>query len=592
MKQDWNGTSEEYIRKYTRYKNQPFKTLVSFYQGHEKELIQTLFLLTAKESVVWIFPIVTSNIINFATYRGKYEVSYFVLNLFLSVFMLVVNFAAAYGSTVIYQRLTRNIEQNLRSSLVRKLQQLSISFHKEMQSGRLQSKIIRDVESVEAVLKMGMNTVVFTVLDLAVMLCVTMRKPVVLVFFLLTIPASVVTIQFFKKPIASRNRSFRRTMEHTQAMVGEMLELIPVTRAHGLENVEIKKMDSQLHHVNETGYQLDIWNMLFGTSGWAVFQLFQLLCLGFTGWLAYCGKLQIGEVVLYQTYFNSLVGRINGLINVYPHLSKGMESVHSIGEILLADDMENNPGKIRLPEMKGEVEFSHIHFSYEEGHKVLDDFNFKVNPGETIAFVGGSGEGKSTILNLLIGFLKPQEGSIRIDGVDLVDLDMQDFRQKIAMVPQNIVLFSGSIRENISYGMKNATEEQVNQAIREVGLEDLMEELPKGIDTKIGEHGGRLSGGQRQRIAIARAMIRQPQMIIFDEATSALDTISEKLVQEATEKLTKEHTTFIVAHRLSTIQNADRIVLMEKGKVEEVGTYQELMDKKGKFYQLRTLQGA
>lgn len=590
MKKDFTYTSDEYIKNYTKYKNQPLKMLISLYQGHGKEVAATFALMTAKESVIWILPIITANIINFATYMGKYSISYFIANMLLSIAFLILNFLAAYGSTVIYEKLTRNIEQNLRSSLVRKLQQLSISFHTEMQSGRLQSKIIRDVDGVETVLKMVMQSVLFAVLDLVVILCITMRKPIVLIFFLLTIPVSVATIQFFRRPIASKNRSFRKEMEQTQAMVAEMLELIPVTRAHGLEQYEIKKMDRQLSHIKEAGYRLDILNSLFGTSGWVVFQMFQLLCLGFTGWLAYRGKLAVGEVVLYQTYFSNLVGKINGLMTIYPQISKGMESINSIGEILLADDIENHSGTVELTDLNGEVQFSHIDFQYQEGHKILDDFNFKVQPGETIAFVGGSGEGKTTILNLLIGFLHPQKGEIRIDGVDLKNLDIQKFRHQIAMVPQNTILFSGTIRDNISYGVKNATKEQVNQVLQEVGLEDVISEMPEGIDTAIGEHGGRLSGGQRQRIAIARAMIRDPKMIIFDEATSALDTISEKKVQEATAKLTKNRTTFIVAHRLSTIQDADRIVVMENGKAAEVGNYQELMQKKGKFYQLRMIQ--
>ena len=186
----------------------------------------------------------------------------------------------------------------------------------------------------------------------------------------------------------------------------------------------------------------------------------------------------------------------------------------------------------------------------------------------------------------------PQKGEVRIDGVPLQELDVQEFRHQIAMVPQNTILFSGTIRDNIAYGVRHATKEQIDEVIREVGLEDVIAFLPEGVDTNVGEHGGRLSGGQRQRIAIARAMIRDPKIIILDEATSALDTLSERKVQEATAKLTRNRTTFIVAHRLSTVRDADRIVVIEKGKAAEVGTYQELMERKGKFYHLKTVQEA
>ena len=589
MSEEYLYSTDNYIKNYSKYRNQPLKVMLSLFHGHGRGLLATMAFLTAKESVIWILPVTTANIINFATYRGEYTVRYFLFNMALSVAVLLLNLGSAYGATVVYEKLTRNIEQNLRSSLVRKYQQLSISFHTETRTGRLQSKVIRDVDGVEDVLKIVMKSVFVAILDLVVILGMTMKNPVVLVFFLLTIPASVMAIQFFRRPIASRNRSFRKEMEHTQAMVAEMLELIPVTRAHGLEQMEIRKMDHQLSRINETGYRLDIWNTMFGTSGWVIFQLFQLLCLGFTGYLAWQGKLEVGEIVLYQTYFSNLVGKVNNLIGIYPQISKGIESIHSIGEVLLADDIEDHSGTKLLPDLKGEIDFSHIDFAYPKGNQILNDFTFHVKPGETIAFVGGSGEGKTTILNLLIGFMYPQKGEVRIDGVPLQEHDVQGFRHQIEMVPQNTILFSGTIRDNIAYGVRHATKEQIDEVIREVGLEDVIAFLPEGVDTNVGEHGGRLSGGQRQRIAIARAMIRDPKIIILDEATSALDTLSERKVQEATAKLTRNRTTFIVAHRLSTVRDADRIVVIEKGKAAEVGTYQELMERKGKFYHLKTV---
>ncbi len=220
----------------------------------------------------------------------------------------------------------------------------------------------------------------------------------------------------------------------------------------------------------------------------------------------------------------------------------------------------------------------------------MNDVSLKVEAGESIAFVGESGAGKSTILNLLIGFVPPANGKILIDGINMINLDLNEYRHQIAVVPQNTILFSGTIIDNITYGLEGVSRQEVEEVIREVGLWELIEKLPQGLDTQLGEHGDKLSGGQRQRISIARALIRKPKIIVFDEATSALDSASEKKVQEATSNMMKNCTTFLVAHRLSTIRNADRIVAMKEGRIVEVGTYEELMEKKGYFYELKSLQ--
>ena len=253
--------------------------------------------------------------------------------------------------------------------------------------------------------------------------------------------------------------------------------------------------------------------------------------------------------------------------------------------------METNNSIVPLGELKGGVEFVNVDFKYPGSDKwILKDFTLTVKPGESIAFVGESGAGKSTVLNLLIGFIPPTNGKVLIDRINMVNLDINEYRHQIAVVPQNTILFSGTIMDNITYGLKNVSEADVMEVIREVGLDDMIAKLPYGIHTQLGEHGDKLSGGQRQRISIARALIRRPKIIVFDEATSALDSASEKKVQEATNNMMKNCTTFLVAHRLSTIRNADRIVAMKEGRIVEVGSYEELMEKKGYFYELKALQ--
>ena len=305
------------------------------------------------------------------------------------------------------------------------------------------------------------------------------------------------------------------------------------------------------------------------------------------------GLIQIGDVTFYQSSFTTVVNQFTSLINLLPILTKGLESVTSIGEVLTSDDIEHNEGKLELTSLKGEYSFKNVTFSYRDSDQpVLNGFNLEVKAGETIALVGESGSGKTTALNLVIGFITPTDGRLLIDGHDVNDLNLRSYRRFISVVPQTPILFTGTVRENIVYGLDHVTDEEVEHAVEAANLKSVIAKLPKGLDTMIEEHGANLSGGQRQRISIARAIIRNPQVIILDEATSALDTISEKEIQDALDRLIQGRTTFIVAHRLSTVRGADRIVVLDKGKIREEGSYQELMALKGEFYEMERLQMA
>jgi ATP-binding cassette subfamily B protein len=314
-------------------------------------------------------------------------------------------------------------------------------------------------------------------------------------------------------------------------------------------------------------------------------------CLAFTGYLAYNGEIRVGDVILYQSFFTSILNQVSSLINIYPEIVKGFESINSVAEIFMSEDIEDNRDKKKVKNIKGNFRFENVEFKYNASDKpVLKDFNLEVKSGECIAFVGESGAGKTTILNLIIGFNKATKGRILIDNMDMSEINLNSYRKFIAVVPQNTILFSGTVRDNITYGLPSVSDEKLQEVIETANLSDVIKKLPKGLDTSIGEHGGMLSGGQRQRIAIARALIRNPQIIVLDEATSALDNISEMHVQKAMRNLIKGRTTFIVAHRLSTIRDADRIVVLKGGMCVECGTYDELIDKKGEFYNLRKLQ--
>ncbi len=583
---------ERFIESFKKYSDNPIRILLSIYKGNYGKFLLSVFFFFIKHSPVWMSPIVLANIINYVTLQDEHAMEKIAANVALMVFLILLNVPMNYLYVKYKSLAVRYVETGLRGALVKKLQQLSISYHKNMQSGRLQSKIMRDVEAVEALSTQMFVSILNIALNITVAMVVTVSKSfIVFIFFVLTVPVAAITMVSFKGVIKRRNQEFRKEMEGTSARVMEMVELIPVTRAHALEEEETEKVSEQLIEVAEKGYRLDIIQALFGSVGWAVVQVFQIICLAFTAVLAFKGTILIGDIALYQNYFSTIVQQVSAVITLIPTITKGLESVRSIGEVLSAEDVEENEGKELVEHVEGRFQFKNVKFHYSNnGNEVLNGLNLTVQPGETIALVGESGAGKTTILNLVIGFNMPSEGEVLLDGKSITEIDLRSYRRYLAVVPQNTILFSGTIRDNITYGMHDIDEDTLMEAINAANLSELIESLPDGLDTVIGEHGGKLSGGQRQRIAIARALIRNPKVIVLDEATSALDSISEKMIQEAINNLTANRTTFIVAHRLSTIKDADKIAVIHDGKCAEYGSYEELMELKGEFYKMKQIQ--
>lgn len=581
-----------FIECYKKHKGHPMQILLGLYKGNYHKFFLAVIFFFIKHAPVWVLPIVTANIINDITSGSPETYQNIIIQAMIMIVLVALNVPMNYMYTRYKSLATRYAETGLRRALVRKLQQLSISYHKETQSGRLQSKIMRDVEAVETLSTQMFLSILNIALNIAIALIVTINKSlVVFIFFLLTTPIAAATMVFFRNVMKKRNNEFRKEMEETSARVMEMVELIPVTRAHALEEEEVQKMSGQLFAVAEKGYRLDVIQSLFGSVGWAIFQIFQVVCLGFTGFLAIKGTVMPGDITLYQSYFATIVSQVSSLMSLIPTIAKGIESVNSIGEVLLEDDIEQNEGKEIIKDIYGEFDFKDVTFRYNNiDRPVLHNLNLHVDKGETIALVGESGAGKSTILNLVIGFNQVNSGEVLIDGHNMKDIDLRSYRKYLAVVPQTSILFSGTIRDNITYGVDNVDEATLDEIVKAANLTDLINSLPDELDTMVGEHGGKLSGGQRQRISIARALIRNPKVIVLDEATSALDSISEKLIQEALNNLTKDRTTFIVAHRLSTIKDADKIAVIADGHCVEYGTYDELMNLKGEFYQMKKIQ--
>lgn len=580
------------IKCYKQHAGHPIKILLGFFKMHKFQMAISSFSYIAKSLPVSIcLPIITANIIDAVVETPQSALKIFAQNGIFVLAVLACNFIFNTIHLVSFNKAKRTVEASLRGAMVRKLQQLTIKFHKETPSGKIQSKIMRDVEAIEGLTAQVFTTLLSIIVNFLVTLAIVLVKnTTVFIMVLVCAPTAALILRFFRGKISNTSHNFRKGMEKTSSEVMDMIELVPVTKAHALEEKEIEKLTCEVTTVAKQGYRMDYVQGMFYAAVWITFTIFQFLCLFTTGYMALKGQISVGEITLYQTYFSNLINHISGILGLLPQIVKGTESITSIGEIINDGNIDNSDNKEKLKDLRGTYLFKDVKFNYDQNTPVLRGLDLEVKEGETIALVGESGSGKSTILNLVIGFNLPDSGEVYVDGKNINDINLQSYRRFISVVPQNTVLFSGTIRENITYGRPDISEEELNYVIDMARLRSVIDKLPMGVDTKIGEHGGKLSGGQRQRISIARAIIRHPNVIIFDEATSALDTATEKEIQEAINNLCIGRTTFIVAHRLSTIRSADRIAVIKEGRCVEIGSYDELMAKKGEFYKLKELQ--
>ncbi|HUI28886.1 MAG TPA: ABC transporter ATP-binding protein [Candidatus Acidoferrales bacterium] len=578
----------------------PLKNLLRIYKGQNLKLVASIILFAIKHSPVWILPVIIAQMINIITDTAKYPI-HDLWTVGIIFFAIIIQNIPTHTLYVrVFSGALNTMQMNLRSAIVRRLQELSISFHDNFQSGRLQTKVLRDVETLEILSRNIMNSVMPAILTIIVAFSVTiLRQPLVAVFYLVSIPISSSLVFVFSKRMTARNKEYRSEIESLSANVVEMIQMIPVTRAHGVEEAEVTKIRSRLERLKTRGIRLEVVGALFGASSWTSFQVIMLICLMFTSILAYRKMISIGDVVLFQSYFAMIVGAVNLILNSYPDLARGFESIRSIAEILESPDIEHNEGKRKVDSVNGYFVFDHVSYTYpidpfspdnKAQRPAVSDIDLYVQPGESVAFVGESGSGKSTLMNLVIGFRRPTQGRILLDGIDMQALDLRTYRRFLAVVPQTTLLFSGTVRENILYGLDKIDDKRLWEILEMANAAEFVSKLPHTLDTTLGELGTRLSGGQRQRIAIARAIIRNPKVIVLDEATSSLDVASESQIQEALLRLVTGRTTFIVAHRLSTIRNADRIMVMKNGSVVESGTHEDLMNSKGEFYRFKLLQ--
>jgi ATP-binding cassette subfamily B protein len=573
--------------------SRPGRTLWKLFADQRGKVYGSIALFIVKQSPASLMPLAVGMIVDALTplRDGSFHRVLWIAGGYL--FLLAQNPLLHTVFARMMSGILRRMQFTLRSGLVERLQQLAMTFHEEKQSSALQTKILRDVDAIDTLCRYlvlnGLNGLLVIVY---VTIIALVRQPLLALYFLLTVPAGIALLKLFDRRFREQYQALRMETEQMNARVGDMLLMLPVTRAHGLEEQEMRSVRSAFHSVRKRGLRVDTVTEMFASSSWFTFMAFQLACLVFSAWLVTRHKITVGDAVMYHTYFGMLIGAVQQALGVFPALAQGREAIRSIGEILEAPQVENYDGKPSAPiPLRGEIVFDHVNFQYPRGREVaLRDISLRIAPGETVAFVGESGAGKSTMVNLAIGFRSPTTGRVLLDGQDMRTLDLRTYRRQIGVVPQATILFNGTLRDNVTYGLDHISDARLWEILAEANLTEFVRSLPQQLDTPLGENATRLSGGQRQRLAIARALIRDPRVILLDEATSALDTESERLVQNALTRLTKGRTTLIVAHRFSTIRQAHRIVVLQGGTIIEVGTQAELRAMEGHFSRLANLQ--
>ena len=504
--------------------------------------------------------------------------------------LLIVQAVAGFFRIMIFVNVTEKSLANIRKEVYAKLIQMPMSFFAERRVGELNSRIASDTAQIQETLTSTLAEFIrqlTMIIGGIIVLAVSSIK--LTIFIVAVLPTVMIIAVLFGKFIRKFSKKVQSEVADSNTIVDETLQGIQSVKSYVNEWFEIRRYGKQIDIVAKTAIKGGLYRA--SMASFIILGVFGSLIaiIWFAVHMIHTGELAEGQLLEFLLYAVFIGGSVGGLANVYASIQKTIGATEDLFEIL---DQEGEPVELIKPEkmnkFNGEIEFVDVHFSYPSRatQKVLNGISFHVKPGDQVALVGMSGAGKSTIIQLLSRFFDPTHGEINFDTKAATTYNLSELRNEMALVPQEVLLFGGSIKENIAYGKPGANDEEIMEAAKKANAHDFIESFPDGYETTVGERGIQLSGGQRQRVAIARAVLKNPKILLLDEATSSLDSESEKLVQGALDTLMKGRTSIVIAHRLSTIKNADQILVMKDGEIVECGTHKSLQAQNGLYQQL------
>jgi ATP-binding cassette, subfamily B, putative efflux pump len=571
---------------------------MQFVRPYKWYIIATMIIGIIKFAIPLLIPLllkyVVDEIIGNATMSmaAKTTRLWWALVIMLVIFVLIRPIVEYYRQ-YFAQWTASKVLYDIRNRLFTHMQKLSFTYYSNHRTGEIISRVINDVEQTKDFIITGLMNLWLDMTTIIIALVIMMKMDIKLTLLSIsTLPLYAFSVKYFFGRLRQRTRMRSQALAELQAYLHERVQGMSVIKSFAIEEAEQKQFSAQNNHFLTKALMHTSWNAKSFSVVNTVTDIAPIIVIIYAGYQVLLGHITVGTMVAFVGYIDRLYSPLRRLVNSSTTLTQSFASMDRMFEFFDEPyDIADAPNAVDCREVKGDIVFDHVTFAYHKNEPpVLRDISFSVKAGETIALVGMSGGGKSTLVSLIPRFYDVTAGRILLDGVDIRHFRVRSLRDKIGIVFQDSFLFSDSVKENILLAKPEATDEEVIAAAKAANAHDFIMNLPDGYDTKVGERGVKLSGGQKQRIAIARVFLKNPPLLIFDEATSALDLESEHYIQEAMERLAKNRTTFIVAHRLSTITHADRIFLIENGKIVESGTHEELMAKQGSYYHLFTIQ--
>ncbi|HLR15785.1 MAG TPA: ABC transporter ATP-binding protein [Bacillota bacterium] len=570
---------------------------LTFVKPYWWQIVATVLIGVVKFAIPLLTPLILKYVIDgiidesALSQSEKLRDLYWLMGIALTIFLLLRP-PVEYYRQYLAQLVSSKILYDIRDKLFDHIQKLSLRYYSNTKTGEIISRVIHDVEQTKVFVVTGLMNVWLdlTTILIAIIIMLTMDIPLTLVAIML-FPIYGIAVKYFYGRLRKLTRERSQALAEVQGHLHERVQGMQVTRSFALEDHEQELFKERNGNFLHAAISHTKWNAKTFAVMNTVSDLAPLLVIAFAGYQAITSDLSVGTMVAFVGYMERVYSPLRRLINASTSLTQSIASIDRVFEFYNEPyDIQDREDAIDVGVVQGNISFENVSFEYDTDVPVLKNINLSVHKGETIALVGMSGGGKSTLISLLPRFYDVTGGAIKVDGTDIRDMKARSLRSNIGMVLQDNILFSDSIATNIRMGNPEASMEEVVTAAKAANAHDFIEALPQGYETLVGERGVKLSGGQQQRVAIARVFLMNPPILIFDEATSALDLESEQSIQQAMEKLASERTTFIVAHRLATITHADRIVVVQDGEIQESGSHEELMQQKGHYYDLYQVQ--